>query len=224
MVYSKAAGAVLDSVTKAEYDAFDRAYKWFNKHLFGGKLPECLITLQRRAHARGYYRHNSFRARRGKKRKAEIALNPDYFVERTDGQIVSTLVHEMTHLWQCYFGNPGRGRYHNIEWADKMESIGLMPSHTAAPGGDRTGDFVSHYIIKDGPFERHWTMLNKTGFRLNWQSDAFRRISIRTKPSGKDQSKRKLTCPGCAINVWGSVKLEKRLLCVDCSLPLQLAT
>lgn len=35
-----------------------------------------------------------------------------------------------------------------------MESLGLMPSATAAPRGKRTGDRMSHYIIEGGPFAR----------------------------------------------------------------------
>jgi hypothetical protein len=45
------------------------------------------------------------------------------------------------------------GRYHNKQWADAMSEIGLEPSSTGAPGGKRTGDCVSHYIIDGGPFD-----------------------------------------------------------------------
>jgi hypothetical protein len=35
-----------------------------------------------------------------------------------------------------------------------MERVGLMPSSTGEPGGKRTGQKVSHYILADGPFAR----------------------------------------------------------------------
>jgi predicted SprT family Zn-dependent metalloprotease len=54
----------------------------------------------------------------------EIALNPRTFIDRTDREIVSTLVREMVHLWQFHFGKPGRRGYHNKQWATKMEEIG----------------------------------------------------------------------------------------------------
>jgi hypothetical protein len=41
----------------------------------------------------------------------EIALSPGTFAQRTDEEILSTLVHEMVHHWQRHFGKPGRGRY-----------------------------------------------------------------------------------------------------------------
>ena len=40
----------------------------------------------------------------------------------------------MTHLEQAHFGKPSRNGYHNKEWADLMERVGLMPSDTGAPG------------------------------------------------------------------------------------------
>ena len=58
----------------------------------------------------------------------------------------------MAHAWQQHFGNPGRRGYHNEEWADKMESIGLMPSSTGKLGGSRTGEKMADYAIKGGLF------------------------------------------------------------------------
>jgi hypothetical protein len=55
--------------------------------------------------------------------------------EAVFGGVLSTLVHEQAHLWQHHFGKPGRGRYHNREWAAKMVEIGLIPSATGEPGG-----------------------------------------------------------------------------------------
>jgi predicted SprT family Zn-dependent metalloprotease len=75
----------------------------------------------------------------------EIALNPSCFKDRADAQIFSTLVHEMVHLWQFHFGSSSRSGYHNREWADRMEQLGLMPSYTGEPGGERTGQRVTHY-------------------------------------------------------------------------------
>jgi hypothetical protein len=69
----------------------------------------------------------------------EIALNPALFRDRTDPEIRSTLVHEMVHRWQAHFGKPGRGRYHNKQWDDHMDSISLVPSGTGLPGGKRVG-------------------------------------------------------------------------------------
>ena len=94
----------------------------------------------------------------------EIALNPSHFRARTTEQNLSTLVHEMVHLWQHHFGKPSRTGYHNKEWAAMMKAVGLIPSDTGAPGGKETGQHVSHYIEADGAFDRACAELVELGF------------------------------------------------------------
>ena len=143
------------AITEVEYGDWQKAFDFFKEHLFKERwLPDVFITYQRRAHSRGYFSPDSFSARDGKSGKHELALNPNAFVDRTDEQIVSTLVHEMTHLWQQVFGKPPSRNYHNKEWAAKMESIGLMPSNTGAVGGKETGQQMTHYIIPGGAYQR----------------------------------------------------------------------
>jgi predicted SprT family Zn-dependent metalloprotease len=89
-----------------------------------------LITIQRHKGSKGYFSPNKFAHRR----RTEIALNPVTFRERTDREIASTLAHEMVHLWQEQFGKPSRNGYHNKQFANKMEEIGLKPSDTGKPG------------------------------------------------------------------------------------------
>lgn len=138
--------------TPEVYEALQVAYDFFNSRLFNGELPPCLMTLQRKKGARGYFSKNRFIRTSGEETH-EIAMNPSYFAILTAMEVLSVLVHEQVHLWQIVKGKPGRNRYHNQEWADKMESLGLMPSATGQPGGPRTGDSMTHYIISDGPFQ-----------------------------------------------------------------------
>ncbi len=153
--------------TPETYAEWQQAYNLINKQLFSGKLPACLITFQREKNTMGYFSHQRFANHKGQKTD-EIALNPAYFASAGINEALQTLGHEMVHLWQQHFGRPGRGRYHNKEWADKMESIGLMPSDTGEPGGKRTGDRVSDYILSDGRFESVIAALVQKGFVLKW--------------------------------------------------------
>jgi hypothetical protein len=59
----------------------------------------------------------------------------------------------MAHQWQFEFGTPSRAGYHNEEWSKKMQSIGLMPSHNGKPGGKKTGQNMSDYVISGSFFE-----------------------------------------------------------------------
>jgi predicted SprT family Zn-dependent metalloprotease len=167
LLVSKYKSRAVVSPTDETYDEWQMAYDHFNDELFGGKLPTCLLTFQREKHTMGYFSQDRFSNRLGRKTD-EIALNPSYFAVCPVNESLQTLVHEMTHLWQHHFGKPGRGRYHNKEWADKMESIGLMPSTTGHPGGKRTGDKLSDYIIAGGLLETSIKRLKNRGFSLLW--------------------------------------------------------
>jgi hypothetical protein len=157
--------------TSQTYDNLLLAYRFMNEALFGGILPPCLITLQREKKTYGYFSGGRFKYASDDSRSTdEIALNPTYF--RTEGRddqgVISTLVHEMAHLWQHHYGKPGRGRYHNDQWAEKMKEIGLIPSSTGQPGGKETGDCMSHYIEDKGAFARAYRDLLVQKFKLEW--------------------------------------------------------
>jgi predicted SprT family Zn-dependent metalloprotease len=149
------------------YSSVEAAYGHFNKTLFGGILPPSLIVLQRQPKMMGYVSHSRW-INSSKKTTDELAINPEYFLGFPLIEIMQTLVHEQCHIWQNHFGTPGRRGYHNKEWADKMEEVGLMPSHTGAPGGNKTGEKMNDYVILGGRFQQEFEFLAGTGFQLPW--------------------------------------------------------
>ncbi|THT98423.1 SprT family zinc-dependent metalloprotease [Lampropedia puyangensis] len=155
------------SPTATTYSELQNAYEHFNKVLFDNALPACLITLQREKRTCGYFSAQRWANVEGQFTD-EIALNPAYFAVTPIVETMQTLVHEMVHLWQHHFGKPGRGRYHNDEWANKMESIGLMPSSTGQPGGKRTGDHMGDYAVEGGRFLMACQALLTAQFKLSW--------------------------------------------------------
>ena len=162
---------ITNKPTDQAYEELQRAYDHFNEKLFDGKLPPCLITLQRKPRTLGYYAPNNFTNLVEKGRTTdEIALNPYHFIERSLEDTLSTLVHEMAHLWRdrCSGKKASNRAYHDKLWANKMEKIGLMPSDTGEPGGNRTGQEMTHYVIKDGPFHVACQALLDHGFHLSW--------------------------------------------------------
>ncbi|MFW1916123.1 SprT-like domain-containing protein [Acinetobacter sp. ULE_I064] len=139
--------------TPQTYIALQQAYDLFNQRLFDGKLDNSLITLQRRANTFGYMSYNRFIAIDDKNSYThELALNPEFFGIKPLIEVFQTLTHEMAHLWQYQFGNPSQKTYHNKEWAEKMESIGLMPSDTGRIGGKKIGQQMADYPIPNGLF------------------------------------------------------------------------
>lgn len=153
--------------TRETYEELQVAYDHFNNELFEGQLPSCLITLQREKRTFGYFSPARFASLTGQTTD-EIALNPTYFAVVPIVETLQTLAHEMVHLWQEHHGKPGRGRYHNDEWANKMERIGLMPSSTGQPGGKRTGDMMADYAIRGGRFLSACEELLTGSFKLSW--------------------------------------------------------
>ncbi len=192
-----------------QYVSFDAAFDFFNHRLFSGMLPRTVITMQRKANTEGYFSPKRFESREDAKlEKDEIALNPGTFAGRRDADILATLVHNMTHLWQHHFGKPGRARYHNHQWAAKMEEIGLMPSDAGEPGGKRVGQEMNHFVTEGGPFDLACAELLGNGVTLEWQSRGWRaKKKVRS-------SKVKFSCPCCRQNVWGKPNI--RVVCGHC--------
>lgn len=205
--------------TAHTYNSLDDAYAFFNKRLFGGALPRCLITMQRHKGAYGYFAPERFGSRDGATVTDEIALNPAHFAERTMRDILSTLVHEQAHLWQQHFGEPSRGGYHNKEWGAKMKEIGLHPSSTGEPGGKETGQKVSHYILDGGGFDVAFAELEKAGvtelFGERWTENE-KAAKAKAK---KNASKTKFECPDCGLNAWA--KKDAKLMCGECEVQME---
>lgn len=152
------------------YPLLQLAYNRFNTLLFDGQLPACMITVQREKGIMGYFYAKRWAKPHEKGAYThELALNPAYFATRPLIDLFQTLVHELCHLWQHEFGKmKSLKAYHNKEWADKMESIGLMPSDTGQEGGKRTGQKMSDYPIAGGRFELACEQVLQEGFSLPW--------------------------------------------------------
>src|SRR6266496_5400 len=133
--------------TTQTYTSLTAAYDFFNKELFRGALPPCLITMQRHKGAYGYFSRERFANTTDPTEVTdEIALNPIYFATRKPHEVLGTLVHEMVHLWQHHYGKPPRKGYHDKQWAAKMHEVGLLPSATGEEGGKKTGQQDKIYL------------------------------------------------------------------------------
>ena len=227
-----------NSPTSQAYAELQTAFDHYNRALFEGQLPFVLITMQREKRTYGYFSSQRFVHRHTKTTTDEIAINPAYFAVVPLLEVLQTLVHEMTHAWQFHFGKPGRRGYHNKEWADKMEGIGLMPTSTGRPGGAKTGEKMADYAMAGGPFMQATDALLTRDFQISWL-DRFppaQRLRPGTPLAGskdfaqeldaladnlgelltpqqpRNRSNRlKYRCPVCHAQVWGKPGI--RVLC-----------
>ena len=208
--------------TNESYEELQKAYDHYNVALFANRLPSCLITLQRKSQrVLGYFSHDRFESAEGLNTD-ELAMNPMHFHTRSTEAALSTLVHEMVHVWQAHHGKPGRGRFHNREWAVQMKKVGLHPSNTGRPGGRETGDQMTHYIIEGGAFEHATTALVVGGFKLTWaeQPTSCPGSHVGVNPVSVDRNRTnrvRYQCPECQSRAWGKPGLN--LFCGDCTSP-----
>ena len=206
----------MNNPTTQTYTSLASAYDFFNRELFEGLLPPCLITMQRHKNAYGYFSGERFANTSDPKEITdEIALNPTHFATQKPDEVLSTLVHEMVHLWQHHYGKPPRKGYHDKQWAGKMRQIGLIPTATGEEGGKETGQKVAHLIDENGRYARAVTTLLAEHSAILY-SDRRDNDPSRKK---KAASKTKYTCPGCGLNAWA--KPDAPLVCGSCQEPMQ---
>lgn len=168
-------------ITSEFYGELQYVYDYFNARLFDGQLDECLITLQRQSKSVGYMSFERFTSVKDPSIKAhELALNPDIFGVTPIIELFQTITHEMTHCWQQYHGKQiSKRSYHNQEFADKLESLGLMPSDTGLPNGKRTGEKMADYPIPDGLFLKVCEEIINEGRVIEWY-DAYSPAEVST--------------------------------------------
>jgi hypothetical protein len=188
------------------YSGLEKAFNHFNKVLFEDRLPPVMFTLTRKRGAHGYFWAEQFNHRDGDTTH-EIALNP-MTMDRSIEAVLSTLVHEMTHLEQQEYGTPSKGGHHNMEWANMMMRVGLTPTDTGAEGGKMTGRKVTHMIDEGGPFE--CAMADLMPFDIPYFTKPREKAEKK-----KDLSKVKTTCPCCQSKAW--CKQGMRIMCCDCN-------
>jgi hypothetical protein len=106
-----------------------------------------------------------------------------------------------------------------------MESLGLMPSNTGLPGGKRTGQQMTHYIIEGGPFETLCKGLLAEHFKISWADRFVALGGLRPpgpggspqpggEPEPKTKTREKYTCVECGAAVWGKPNLK--IICGHC--------
>ena len=223
----------LPTPTEEQFTALNGAYKYFNRVLFKNQLAGCILNFSRKKNTHGFLAPERWRRVEDEGNYIhEISLTPTTFY-REPKLVFSTLVHEMVHLWQWEFGSPSRNGYHNKEWANKMEAIGLIPSATGKPEGKKTGQQMTHYIGEGGRYEKAFNRMPKKHLLpfTSLEGDIMKALieggaatvnSISPKKSKlrpPSRKKTKYTCSNCKSNVWGKPNLN--IQCLDCGVAFQ---
>jgi hypothetical protein len=111
-----------DDINAALWNGYTAAFNYFNKELFEGKLPICVLTLNAKGASTGFFK--SVNWKKGEQDYHEICLNP-VLLNRTDDLVFQTLARLMVFLWQHTYGAPNSPGYCDSEYTKKMREIGL---------------------------------------------------------------------------------------------------
>jgi predicted SprT family Zn-dependent metalloprotease len=203
------------------------AYTFFDSNLFmpvfGEKLPEVVLTLNKHAYSKGYYKPAAW-IDEFSQTLPEINISPStLFLPPIDA--LSTLVHEMAHHYHFHFGKkvPRMG-YHNAEFSSIMYCLGLQCSETGLPGGKETGQHMTHYIIRDGLYEKTYKDLPLNciiAFRPIEEYEFVKNPKATVQHSriqAMAKNKTKYTCLGCSLAMWG--KPNAYVKCGNCDMQL----
>lgn len=104
-------------------------------------------------------------------------------LDRPLWDIIATLLHEMCHGWQYYYGSPSNSWFHNREFQMKMREFGIIVNIKG-----------QHRAVKD-PFV---FLLRKHGITCGRDIDRNGMIELPQRPRKKGKSKLKKWSCGCA--------------------------
>lgn len=165
-----------------------------------------------------------------------MAINPDY-LNRNIGEIVSTICHELCHVYEHAYIHIPRGGYHDKQWAELMRDCGLEPkylnksktavTHTINEGGE-FASFVKEFTEKHGEgffnivsysSEIQRKTRKELGIEYDGEEDGEPRADNADKPVKKyNRNKIKYICPECQAKVWGKAGLSIHCNECDCDL------
>lgn len=195
--------------TMAELQAaLQAAFNAINRDFYNGELEKVIITCKesRKPGAVGTFCCGKEWIQNGKKRH-ELNISADYIGTRTVEETITTLMHEMVHLYCCQndIQDTSRsGSYHNKRFKQAAENHGLDIAKAPKIGWS---------VTKPKPYTQKWIKDNITikDFAI------FKLPTLRTakgSTSKTKQSSRKYVCPSCGLIA--RLTKEAAIKCVDC--------
>ncbi len=199
----------------------EKIFRQLNEDLFDGKLETPIITIQSTPRAYGHITCGKVWgcSKGGSQYELNIGAGT---LNRPIENVVSTMLHEMVHLYNLMHGiqDTSRGNtYHNKKFKAKAEEVGLVIEYDSRIGWSITSpsEGLIDYII-----EQQWEdiLINRNeGLRISVGGKAGNSGSD-DAPAKKPSSTRKYQCPNCGMSVRATKVV--RVMCVDCMELLEL--
>lgn len=210
-----------------------------DKVFFSGKgkqkIPQVVFAINNRCKrcCLAYVQADALYDKNTDKKLQYMAINPDY-LNRSIGEVVSTICHELCHVYEHAYIHIPRGGYHDKQWADLMKDCGLEPKYF-----NKGKTTVSHTIIKGGEFEAFMkkfveehgeNFFNIVSYSQEVQKKTRKELGLEDGDDEEDEepkadnadkpikkynrNKIKYICPSCGMKVWGKSGLS--ISCNEC--------
>lgn len=185
--------------------ALQAAFNAINRDFYNNELEKVIITTKegRKKSAYGWIEVNKNWQQNGTARH-EINISVDFLGERSVIETITTLMHEMAHLYNIQHGikdTTRSGLYHNKEFKKAAETHGLLVYQMDKTGWSRTEPKIDTilWIQKNIPIK---------GFGV------FKITAESRGTTTAKQSYRKYVCPCCGLIVRATK--DCNIACLDC--------
>lgn len=184
------------------------SFNAINRDFYNGELEKVIITVKegKKKGAFGWIENAKNWKQNGTDRH-EINISADYLGERTVRQTITTLMHEMVHLYNLQNGikdTTRSGIYHNKNFKKTAEEHGLQVEQVDQIGWSRTTatEETAKWIEENIPI-KSFNVYKQTTEKIT---------TTGTKPK---QSYRKYICPKCGLIVRATK--DCRISCMQCN-------
>lgn len=202
----------------------EKIYNTLNLDFFSGELEVPVITIQSNVRAYGHVTVDKV-WKDSEINRYELNLGAEY-LNRPIKNVVSTLLHEMTHIYNLMHNiqdTSRAGKYHNKRFKEKAESVGLLISHHERYGWTITNPseelivYIQEHKWEDIPLFRSSGMPDLAAPPPSSDSDDPENTG--EPQSGqkikKPSSTRKYICPACGQSIRATKVVN--IICGDCN-------
>lgn len=224
--------------TSQLYAKFEKCITQIEEHFFTGKgkhaFPKIVMAINNRVSSCvvAFVQADALYDKSTAEKIQYMGINPHY-LDRTIKDVLSTICHELCHIYENAFIHIARNGYHDKQWEKLMLDCGLQPKYL-----NKSKTAVSHTIIEDGEFEKFVSKFveeNGEDFFSLCEYSRILDLKVRKelglsegdedtlkpdnadKPSKKyNRNKIKYICEGCESKVWGKSGLH--IKCSDCDM------
>ena len=137
---------------------FQIIFDYFNEALFSNELSrDCMLSFATHGRSKAFFSPARWTKNGDRITAHELSLNPTLLNEPKESAL-AWLARLMVQLWQSEHGitqsqSSIQKRYLNVEFSEKMASIGLPCSKDGTPNGEKMGYSMTHWVEKGGAFQ-----------------------------------------------------------------------